>query len=213
MTGQFGSRARQLAVLAALAAPGMAAPAWAQAERKCELYAHVVDRDPEGVNVRAAPSAQAKIVGVLKFQNADDEIGVDIVAESNGWFRIKGFEHFSAAKTGKAAGWVHGSRLGTGLKIMDGPKASERLREEPSDRSKTLLLFAWDPGRDGKGASLWAELPMGKREKIDYEKIKGAATPTLLGCANGYVKIRMNRKYEGWVPAARLCGSPVTTCP
>lgn len=213
MTGLVRSRVRRLAVLATLAAASAAAPAWAQAERKCELYAHVVDRDPQGVNVRAAPSAQGQIVGILKLQSADDEIGVDIVAESNGWFRIKTFEHFGAAKTGTTSGWVHGSRLGTGLKIMDGPKASERLLEEPSEGSKTLLLFAWDPGREGKGASLWAELPFGKREKIDYEKVKGAATPTLLGCANGYVKIRVNKKYEGWVPVARLCGSPVTTCP
>ncbi len=188
-------------------------PAWAQAERKCELYAHVVDRDPKGVNVRAAPNAQAKIVGTLKFRARDGEIAVDIAAESNGWFRIKSFEHFSPDTSGKLGGWVHGSRLGTGLKIMDGPKASERLLEEPSERSKTLLLFTWDPGVDGKGAGLWAELPGGKREKIDYEKVKAAATPILLGCENGYVKIRMNKKYEGWVPAARLCGSPVTTCP
>lgn len=213
MGGRNRSMLRRAALLAALAAASAAAPAWAQAERKCELYAHVVDRDPQGVNVRAAPSAQGKIVGVLKFQNADDEIGVEIVAESDGWFRIEAFEHFGASKTGKTSGWVHGSRLGTGLKVMDGPKAAERLLEEPSERSKTLLLLAWDPGQDGKGASLSAELPFGKREKIDYEKVKGAATPTLLGCANGYVKIRVNKKYEGWVPAARLCGSPVTTCP
>ena len=213
MSGRGHSRLRRLAVLAALAALSAAPPVWAQAERKCELHAHVVDRDPQGVNVRAAPSNQGKVVGVLKFQNADDDIAVDIAAESNGWFRIKSFEHFSATKTGKMNGWVHGSRLGTGLKIMDGPKASERLLEEPSPRSKTLLLFTWDPGQDGKGAGLWADLPWNKREKIDYERKKGAATPILLGCANGYVKIRMSDKYEGWVPAARLCGSPVTTCP
>jgi hypothetical protein len=57
-----GSKAAFVALLATLAA----APAWAQAERKCELYAHVVDRDPQGVNVRAAPSNQGKVVGVLK---------------------------------------------------------------------------------------------------------------------------------------------------
>jgi hypothetical protein len=212
MSGRPGqTRMRQLIALAAVAALGAAAPAWAQS--KCELYAHVVDRDPAGVNVRAEPANHGKVVGVLKFQNADDDIAVDITAENSGWFRIKSFEHFNETKSGKIDGWVRGSRLGTGLKIMDSGKASERLLEEPSPRSKTLLLFTWDPGQDGKGAGLWADLPGNKREKIDYEKKKGAATPTLLGCANGYVKIRMNNKYEGWVPAARLCGSPVTTCP
>lgn len=204
---------RSAMLLGTVAAVFAAAPVRAQAERRCELYAHVVDRDPSGINVRAAPNAQGRVVGVLKFRTRDGEIAVNIDAEANGWFRIKSFEHFGPDISGKLGGWVHGSRLGTGLKIMDGPKASERLLEEPSERSKTLLLSTWDPGADGKGAGLWAELPGGKRERIDYEKTKGAATPTLLGCANGYVKIRMNGKYEGWVPAARLCGSPVTTCP
>ena len=146
-----------------------AMPAWAQAEQKCELYVHVVDRDPKGVNVRATPSNTGKIVGVLKFENADDEIAVDIAAESSGWFRLKSAENLGASKSGAVSGWVHGSRLGTGLKIMDGPKASERLLEEPSERSKTLLLFSWDPGVDGKGAGLWADLPGGKAPELAHE--------------------------------------------
>ena len=195
-------------VLAAATVPA----ALAQGQ-KCELTAHVIDRDPKGVNIRSAPSDQGKIVRVMKFQNAEDEIQVDIVSESNGWFRIKEYDHLGVTRTVKVSGWVHGSRLGTGLKLMDTAKGKERVFEEPSTRSKTLLEFSWDPGADeNKKAELWAELPGGKREKIDFEKKKGAATPTLLGCANGYVKIRMNQKYEGWVPADRLCGSPVTTC-
>lgn len=182
-------------------------------ERKCEIGAHVIDRDPQGVNIRSMPSNTAKIVGVMKFQNAEDEIAVDITAEQNGWFRIKEYDHLGVTKTVKLRGWVHGSRLGTGLKLMDAGKGRERVFEEPSPRSKTLLEFSWDPGEGNKKSELWAELPGGKREKIDFENKKGAATPTLLACANGFVKIRMSQKYEGWVPADRLCGSPVTTCP
>jgi len=205
--------AGRLGISVAIVAAGAGAGAFAQ-DRKCEIAAHVIDRDPKGVNIRNAPSDKGKIVGVMKFQNAEDEIQVDIVAESNGWFRIKEYDHLGVTKTVKLAGWVHGSRLGTGLKLMDVGKGKERVFEEPSPRSKTLLEFAWDPGADeNKKAELWAELPGGKREKIDFENKKGAATPTLLACANGYVKIRMNQKYEGWLPAERLCGSPVTTCP
>ena len=197
-----------------LALAGATAPAVLAQGQKCEIGAHVIDRDPKGVNIRNAPSEKGKVVGVMKFQNAEDEIGVDITSESNGWFRIKEYEHFGVTRTRKIAGWVHGSRLGTGLKLMDVGKGKERVFEEPSAQSKTLLEFSWDPGADeNKKAELWAELPGGKRERIDFENKKGAATPTLLGCVNGYVKIRMSGKYEGWVPADRLCGSPVTTCP
>ncbi len=203
--------ATRLALSAALLAT-MAGAAGAQG-RKCDIIAHVNDRDPKGVNIRNAPSDQGKIVGVIKFQNAEDEVQVDIVSESNGWFRIKAYDHLGITKTVRIAGWVHGSRLGTGLKLMDTAQGVERVYEEPSPRSKTLLQFSWDPGGDTKKSELWAELPGGKREKIDFENIKGAATPILLACSNGYVKVRMHRKYEGWIPADRLCGSPVTTCP
>jgi SH3-like domain-containing protein len=204
-------RIRGATAVAALAVLLPAAAA-AQGEHRCETYAHIIDRDPAGVNIRNAPSAQGRVVGVVKFAGADDEIGVEIAAESNGWFRITGYEHFGVERKAKLAGWVHGSRLGSGLKLMDGPKAKERLLEEPSERSKTLLLLAWDPGGEQGKPALWAELPGGRREKIDYEAVKGAATPVLLACANGYLKVRVH-KYQGWVPADRLCGSPVTTCP
>jgi len=198
------------AAAVALLAAALATPAAAQAERKCELNAYTIDEDPKGINIRGTPSNQGRVVGVIRVKK-DDDVQVDIVAESNGWFRIKAYEHFAVTRNVKIDGWLHGSRLGSGLMIMQAGKASERLLEEPSERSKTLLLLTWDPGEDAAKQELSAELPGGKREKIDYAKIKHAATAILLACTNGYVKIRVHR-YEGWVPANRLCGNPVTTC-
>ncbi|HEY7608525.1 MAG TPA: hypothetical protein VIF14_04765 [Alphaproteobacteria bacterium] len=116
----------------------MAAPlaaALAQAEKRCDLDAYTIDEDPKGISVRATPSNQGKIAGVIRVQK-DDDVGVAIVAESNGWFRIKSYQTYSTNKETKLGGWIHGSRLGSSLMIMQGGKASERLREEPSDRSK-----------------------------------------------------------------------------
>jgi len=196
--------------LAALAALSTATPAWAQAERKCDISAYTIDEDPKGINIRATPSNQGKVVGVIRT-GKDADIGVSIAAESNGWFRLRSYETYATGKTTRVNGWVHGTRLGSGLMIMQGGKASERLREEPSDQSKTLLLLTWDPGENAELQRLTAELPMGKSEVIDFAKIKNAATAVPLACQNGWVKIRVH-KYEGWVPQGRLCGNPVTTC-
>ena len=198
------------AMAAALLAALPAAGAWAQAEKKCELDAYTIDEDPKGINIRAGASNEAKVVHVIPVR-ADDDIGVSVTAESNGWFRIKSFEDYSDGKEVKVDGWIHGSRLGSSLMIMQGAKASERLREEPSNRAKTLLELKWDPGANAELQRLTAELPGGKSEIIDYAKIKNAATAVLLACQNGWVKIRVH-KYEGWVPKGRLCGNPVTTC-
>ena len=204
------TRMQRIIGLAALAALSMATPAWGQAERKCDISAYTIDEDPKGINIRATPSNQGKVVGLIRT-GKDADIGVSIAAESNGWFRLTSYETYATGKTTKVNGWVHGTRLGSGLMIMQGGKASERLREEPSDQSKTLLLLTWDPGENATLQHLTAELPMGKSEVIDFAKIKNAATAVPLACQNGWVKIRVY-KYEGWVPQGRLCGNPVTTC-
>ena len=194
------------AVAAATLAVLLPAAAMAQAERKCEMNAYISDEDPKGVNVRGGPSNQAKVVHVIKR----GDTMVSIAAEANGWFRINQVSPIEG-KDRKVTGWLHGSRLAAGLMIMQAGKAQERLLEEPSEQSKTLLLLRWDPGEDQSKQELSAELPGGKREIIDYNKIKGAAEAKLLACSNGYAKVRVH-KYEGWLKTDRLCGSPVTTC-
>ncbi|MCW5771705.1 MAG: SH3 domain-containing protein [Rhodospirillaceae bacterium] len=194
-----------VAVGLALAAP-MAARA--EAPQPCGFDAYVIDLDPKGTNIRSGPSGQSRVVASVKGKN---DIQVSVVATQNGWFRIKQFSDFSTGKDTKIDGWMHGSVLGSGLMIMQGAKARERLREEPSDQSKTLLELEWDPGEDGKLQRLSALLPGGKTEVIDNGKIKDAATAIPLACNKDWIKIKVH-KYAGWVPVGRLCGNPVTTC-
>ena len=195
------------AVAAAALAVLVPAAALAQAERKCEMRAYISDMDPKGVNVRATPSNQGKVVLVIK----PGDTMVSIAAEANGWFRITEVSPVGDGKDRKLRGWLHGSRLAAGLMIMQAGKAQERLLEEPSQQSKTPYLLHWDPGQYGAKQELSIELPGGKREIIDYNKMKGAAEAKLLACSNGYAKVRVH-KYEGWLKTGRLCGSPVTTC-
>jgi SH3-like domain-containing protein len=124
------------------------AAAQAQAEHKCAMNAYINDEDPKGVNVRAGPSNQAKIVRVIKR----GDTMVRIVAEQNGWFRVDEILPVEGTDV-KLNGWLHGSRLAAGLMIMQAGKAEERLLEEPSDRSKTLLLLHWAPVKTDRSSS------------------------------------------------------------
>ncbi len=197
--------------MAAAAALSVLLPAVAaQAQNTCNMEAYTIDEDPKGINVRAAASAQAKVVGVIPVKK-DQDIGVTIAAESQGWFRIARYYNFGTDKDVKLSGWVHGSRLGSSLQMMDTQNGSLQLREGPSERDKTPVLLKWEAGEEMKLKRLTAELPGGRSEIIDWEKIKGAATAVLLGCRNDWVKIRVH-KFEGWVQRNALCGSPVTTC-
>lgn len=194
-----------------LAALAMLLPAAiAQAQNKCAMEAYTIDEDPKGINVRAAASAQAKVIGVIPVKK-DQDIGVTIAEESQGWFRIVKYHNFGTDKDVTLVGWVHGSRLGSSLQMMESQRGALQLREGPSERNKTPVLLKWEAGEEMKLKRLTAELPGGKSEIIDWEKIKGAATAVLLGCRNDWVRIRVH-KYEGWVHGNALCGSPVTTC-
>ncbi len=118
-----------LAAGLALAA-ALPAPASAQTERHCKLDAFIIDFDPKGVNVRDTPANQGKVIEVLKVKRDDHDTGVSVEAERNGWFRIG----LDAKK--RRFGWVHGSRLGSRLKVFDGEGAPEPLLDAPSPRAK-----------------------------------------------------------------------------
>lgn len=100
------------AILFALTAPA-AGPAAAEAVVCTRVAGFVVDKDPNGVNVRAAPSIRGKRIGVLPFRKTGTV--VDVTGSENGWLRITKAEDMEGAVTWKGMGWVHASRLGTSL--------------------------------------------------------------------------------------------------
>lgn len=62
----------------------------------------VVDKDPKGTNVRAAPSGQ--VIKVIAFTGNAGLRSVKISAQADGWFKVA---------VGGTVGWMHGSVLGT----------------------------------------------------------------------------------------------------
>lgn len=89
---------------------------------RCNFAAFVEESDPAGLNVRAAPSSSAPVLGTLPPVWTDDSgmrarVFVKVTAAANGWFRIReAFE--DEALTGQPArplyegeGWVSGRKL------------------------------------------------------------------------------------------------------
>ena len=69
------------------------------AKASCDVEAYVVDADPKGLNVRDAPGAGGKVVGVIP-KDGDGTI-VHLTASSpNGWVQIDRAENIEGTAVG-----------------------------------------------------------------------------------------------------------------
>ena len=73
-----------LAALGLLALAGQAQAA-GDAYRSCAISAYVIDQDPKGMNIRAAPSAKARVLKVVNGPNAGT---ATVRGYQAGWFRV-----------------------------------------------------------------------------------------------------------------------------
>lgn len=90
-------------------------------ETKCNIEAWVMENDPKGLNVRAAPSKDAAIIGKIPTSGGKYELSAEltIIGSHKGWLRITGARDYAASTFGlpprkiySGEGWVHGSRVG-----------------------------------------------------------------------------------------------------
>jgi len=110
----------------------------------CSFGAFVVETDPAGLNVRAAPSATAKIVGMLPptfvepSMNYGVRVEVDVAGAHNGWFLIRNALDNDALTERPARpmyageGWVSGNKLTV-------KSQAEVGRAQPSLKAKPVL--------------------------------------------------------------------------
>src|SRR5581483_3413643 len=94
--GGLRMRFAPIVLAMALVAPAAAAPAVDTAgATACHVHGYLTDKDPKGTNVRAAPSANAPIIGHLPASysepGSDEDFAVEftIVGSKNGWMLIR----------------------------------------------------------------------------------------------------------------------------
>lgn len=159
----FASAAALLAAFVGAAGAGFAAAAARDvavevpsAESACTLEGWAVDRDPRGLNVRAGPSAQARVLGTLPplsigEDRADFGVPFRITASRGGWLRIEGAQD-DPSRSGEPArptyagsGWVSGRLVrfkvqsGHGYRAPDA--ASERIVDLGDDALTDLAAL------------------------------------------------------------------------
>lgn len=91
-------------------------PPFTEGRDTCAFEAWVTDEDPNGLNVRAGPSANARIVGTLPPMEMDPDFerkigaGIKVLESRNGWFRIgdPGWSRNIGPDPDGPKGWIHG---------------------------------------------------------------------------------------------------------
>lgn len=160
----------------------------------CDFDGWSVDKDPNGLNVRAAPSADAAIVGTLPPPTFDKDFyrewasDFDVFESRNGWFRIGNAGNEGDTGTRKfPSGWIHGSKLGFELQ-------SNVAFSEPDPKSKPVVTDWVDKG------------PNGASHRFTFRN------PT--ECKGHWVKLSVTGhdriERQAWVRG--ICGIQETTC-
>ncbi len=129
---------RQLAAAFAALALASTAPAIAQQRgATCNISAYVTDNDAAGLNVRAGPSARARVLGVITSQAS---AVAEIRGQSGTWFRVSRiFDAEDDRTLFSGEGWVHSSLVGLSV-----ANADPRLYAGPTRRSRVLARLIPD---------------------------------------------------------------------
>ncbi len=200
-TRWFEENNREIATRAASLPPGTV---------PCELHAWSIDRDPKGLNVRAEPSVQARILGTLpppfRFKGRSEAVEqpyswlteFKIVGAKDGWFLIEGakppgqeYEDPKSyprnhPKPYAGRGWVHAAKVGANY--ANGQIRLGGLYQAPHMDAK------WMPAKDQGG------------HPLDLER----GPKRIFTCSGNWALVESYDKVIGWWRA--LCSSQVTNC-
>lgn len=197
------------------AAAAVAAPS--AGETACRFGAFVTETDPAGLNVRAGPGTQHRVLGTLPpvRRSADDPpiramVEVEVVAGRGGWFKIQDAQDNEALIEGpqrpmfKGSGWVSGRKLTVKSQSSVG-------RQRPAADAAAVLTgrdgIAFDSDAFVGSAQLagcsgrWALVEYGPLER-DVGSGLEVAPAARAGLAGG--------RFRAWVD--RICALQETSC-
>ena len=142
----------------------------------CDVAAYVIDKDPNGLNVRSGPGKSYVVIGNLAYKQ-NTGVGVHITGSNGDWVQIDlGVEEGTDEEQTlfKGVGWVYAPLLG--LTGIAQPEGGTLLYREASQRSRIVKLV---PGEGD--VNVWG--CRGKWLYVEYKNVKGWAAPSTL-CSN-----------------------------
>jgi uncharacterized protein YgiM (DUF1202 family) len=102
----------------------------AKATTSCNIYAYVIDKDPNGLNVRSGAGKTFKSLG--KIMPDEDGVMLEVVGATGGWLLIDNAETLSGAETFSGQGWVFAPMLGTST------RGKSKLYSQANTKSKAV---------------------------------------------------------------------------
>jgi SH3-like domain-containing protein len=140
------------AILSILALAGAVPAVGQQAGPSCNLTAFVIDRDTNGLNVRAGPSTATR---VLRTISNEGSAVARIIGQSGQWFRVSSIVDAEDDRSlFSGDGWIHASLLGVSVANADPRLYSRPLRQSrplarlvPDETLVTLIGCAGDWAR------------------------------------------------------------------
>ena len=191
------------------------APAAAQANASapqhgaCTFSGWSSDPDPNGLNVRAAPSSTARIVGTLpppeRGEDVEVDFGVtfDVVESRNGWFRIENARRWSEGfqrPSTLPSGWISGRYLQFQLmtdKAFAAPDPSSPIVVTSFDDNGTLTQFRYRNPTACRGE--WVRLTVVGQDGSDREAwVRGICGIQETTCDGVRGDLLTNDASRGW---------------
>jgi hypothetical protein len=160
----------------------------------CAVQGFAIDRDPKGSNLRAAPRADAPIIGHVppRYHVGDDDwtgTELNIVGSKDGWLLVHDDAPnpemtFDAAHNGDRRGWLSAKLVSTSLRFP--PLRTAPRRDAPM--AARLQGDAWGP-----------------------DSLTGT---TVHGCQGDYIDVTVlpigGKPVRGW--SYKGCTAQLTTC-
>jgi SH3-like domain-containing protein len=105
--------------------------------KSCDISGYILDTDPNGLNIRATPDKNGKVL--TRLIKGSGDISLDIIGTSgNGWVKITNAWHGEEGDVFKDTGWVFANMLATGTKGYPNYNSPVKLYSAASKNSKAL---------------------------------------------------------------------------
>lgn len=118
-------------------------------DKQCPLGAWVADKDKNGTNVRATPSARGAIVKLFPFaKDEGEEVMVDVVGFENGWLKIRSADTVDGTSLLTEPAWISAKLVTANVETNTGKPAtlyatpSRKARKVGTIPSDTLIAIA-----------------------------------------------------------------------
>lgn len=129
----------------------------AKPQTTCKIYAYVIDKDPNGLNVRKGAGTNFEVLG--KIIPDENGVIVDVIGSTGNWVMFEDAETIESEKAFDGKGWVFASMLGTSTRGKSKLYASANAKSKvlatlPTEEEVTILSCAGE----------WAKVKSGKRQ-------------------------------------------------